>query len=257
MPLFLQPSASEELIPLVQAIAAALRGQECFLATPPWKAVMMEHYDSSIPLEEHKLLEELVADHMDRASILREAYRLKEVVLKMQAEYWSEVIAFLEIVNKKLHALDDWYQRWVRVVGLPSEKRSSNQDSPYPIIYTYPNTSIASTFCSHYVYKIIIHSILNATHVPGEHGAFVSYYVDQVCKSVEYNGHGLFGPYRMANAMTVAFAAGNLEQRKFINFYIERFSSVYQSIPRLDVHSTGGRPHRDVNSAEGEDLVIQ
>ena len=213
--------------------------KECFLASPPWKAVMMKHYNPSISLERHELIEEFVAHFMDLPSILHNAYRLRHVVLKMQPQGWAEVVAVLERVSDKRRRLDDWYQRWVTLVGPPSEKPShlAPDNLLYPIIYAYPDPSIASTFCSYYTYKIVIHSILNATHVPSGHSAYLSYYVDQICKSVEYNGHGVFGPYRMGYAMTVAFEAGNLQQRKWLNVWIERFSTIYASIPRRDVNA--------------------
>ena len=204
-------------------------GQECFLASEDWHSVMKEHYDKSLPAGLGYLLEEFIAYFTHVPSLVHKLYHLKQVDQaspETLVQMSETLIRTLEMKSK----LDAWYEGFSSNVPTPYETISPSRDTLYPVVLSYSDVNSASLFCGYYSYMAIIHELFRACGYPGEHEAMVIYFRDQICKSVEYNGKGLLGPYRMAFPLRVAFEVADPVVKSWIESWLMRFSNVYPAV---------------------------
>ena len=204
-------------------------GQECFLASGDWHSVMKEHYDKSLPADLGYLLEEFIAYFTHVPSLVHKLYHFKQVDQaspETLVQMSETLIRTFEMKSK----LDAWYEGISSNVPTPYETISPSGDTLYSVVLSYSDVNSASLFCGYYSYMAIIHELFRACGYPGEHEAMVIYFRDQICKSVEYNGRGLLGPYRMAFPLRVAFEVADPVVKSWIESWLMRFSNVYPAV---------------------------
>ena len=204
-------------------------GQECFLASEDWHSVMKEHYDKSLPAGLGYLLEEFIAYFTHVPSLVHKLYHLKQADPASPGT-WVQMSETLTRTLEMQNKLNAWYEDYSNNVPSPHETVSPSGDTLYPVVLSYPDVNSASLFCGYYSYMVIIHELLRACGYPGQHEAMVVYLRDQICKSVEYNGKGLLGPYRMAFPLRVAFEVADPVVKSWIEGWLMRFSNVYPAV---------------------------
>ncbi|CAG8898087.1 unnamed protein product [Penicillium egyptiacum] len=211
-------------------------GEECFLASDEWHDTMRPQYTSDFPTEVHNNIELFFAYFTYAPSLVHKLYALIQVDA-ISAEALQTVSEVLCEALEMQMKLARWYERFSQIVPPPTETLSSTGDELYPIILTYTDVSYATIYCGYYSYMVLIHEILKTCGYPGEHEAMVTYFRDQICKSVEYNSVGVMGPYRMAFPLHVAFEVADPVTRSWILNRLEQFSNIYAAAQRKN-HQT-------------------
>ncbi|KAJ5095852.1 hypothetical protein NUU61_005208 [Penicillium alfredii] len=208
-------------------------GEACFLASDEWHRIMQQRFSTSLPTESYRSIEQFFAHFTQAPSLVHKFYSLKDMeptspeALQMTSELLSKT---LEVQ----HDLAVWYEGFSRLAPRPVEAISSTGDDLYPIVLLYSDVGFATIFCSYYAYKVIIHEILKTCIYPGQHEATTIYFRDQICRSIEYNGIGILGPYRMGFPLRVAFEVADPVTRSWILGHLERFSKIYAAAQSKD-----------------------
>ncbi|BCR87070.1 uncharacterized protein ACHE_31057S [Aspergillus chevalieri] len=204
-------------------------GQECFLASERWHLAMKEHSDTFLPAGLGNLIEEFIAYFTFAPSLIHRLYALKQAD-PASPETWTQMWETLTRTLEMQHKLDAWYDRYSCIAPPPRETISPSGDKLHPMVLSYSDPTNASVFCGYYSYMVIIHEIFKACGYPGEHEAMTVYFRDQICKSVEYNGRGLLGPYQMAFPLRVAFEVAGPVVKSWIKGWLIQFSNVYPAL---------------------------
>lgn len=214
---------------LGQIMNSVFSGQECFLASESWHIVMKEHCDTFLPAGLGYLIEEFIMYFTFAPSLIHKLYALKQAdpASPETRAQMSETLKRTLDMQEKLNA---WYDRYSRIAPPPRETVSPSEDKLYPMVLSYSDPTNAPVFCGYYSYTVIIHEILKACSYPGEHEAMIVYFRDQICKSVEYNGRGLLGPYQMAFPLRVAFEVADPVVKSWIKGWLIRLSNVYPAL---------------------------
>lgn len=211
-------------------------GEECFLASDEWHDKMRQQYTSDLSPEVHSSIELFFAYFTYAPSLVHKLYGLRNV----DATGTEALQTISEVQSKALEMqinLVIWYEQFSQIVPPPTETISSTGDELYPIILTYTDVSYATIYCSYYSYMVLIHEILRTCGYPGEHEAMVTYFRDQICKSVEYNSVGVMGPYRMGFPLRVAFEIADPVTRSWILNRLEQFSNIYAAARPENYHT--------------------
>jgi hypothetical protein len=206
-------------------------GEECFLASDEWHDKMRPQYTSDFPPEVHNSIELFFAHFTYAPSFAHKLYGL----IQVDANSTEALQTVSEVLPKALEMqmkLAIWHEHFSQIVPTPTETISSTGDELYPFILTYTDVSYATIYCGYYSYMTIIHELLKICGYPGEHKAMVTYFRDQICKSVEYNSVGVMGPYRMAFPLHVAFEVADPVTRSWILNRLEQFSNIYPAAQR-------------------------
>jgi hypothetical protein len=201
-------------------------GQPCFLASSDWHEMMQEQYTSDVPADLHNCLEQFFAYFTSTPSLVHGLYSLREP--DMTKSKAIEIISELgpQALDMKFK-VEAWYEQFARIATPPTEIPSSSNDPLFPMVLTFSDMISASLYTGYYSYMVIIHAILRVCGQPGPHDDMVSYFCDQICKSVEYSSTGFLGPYRMGFSLRVAIEVADAETRAWIMSRLEQFSKIY------------------------------
>ncbi|KAL5356735.1 hypothetical protein BJX96DRAFT_171883 [Aspergillus floccosus] len=210
---------------------AVFSGEECFLASDEWHAVMRQQFDNIIPREIQDQVEDLFAS-------FTAIPRLIHGMFEIRTADPSDPLTQLKISKLVAEALamrgdlDAWYERFTWLVPPPSEVPSSCGDPLYPTVFHFAGADTASIFNAYYAYMTVVHELLRTCGFgpPGTHEAYVVYFRDQICKSVEYNTRGLLGPSRMAFPLRVAYEVGNTATKAWIGGWLQKLSQRYGAL---------------------------
>ncbi|KAL3490436.1 hypothetical protein BJX62DRAFT_225863 [Aspergillus germanicus] len=201
-------------------------GTECIFASDEWHSVMKQQGNPGLSFELGNLVEEFFTYFTLSPSLVHKLYSLKEAdftnpaTLAKLAELLKEALEFRE-------KLVLWYDKFCHATPAPYEVLSFTGDTVYPIVLWYSDVNSATIYCSYYSYMVLIHEILRTCGYPGEHGAMVAHFRDQICKSVEYTAQGLLGPYRMGFALRVAWEVADAVTKQWIRGCLKTFSEFY------------------------------
>ncbi|KAF7158712.1 hypothetical protein CNMCM5623_003876 [Aspergillus felis] len=204
-------------------------GEKCFLASERWHAIMRQRISSFYSEELEDSLEEFVALFTLAPSLVHALYDIKGSDMTSPAT-WKKLSETLTRTLEMQTRLLEWYSRFCRMVPPPYEKLSSTEDVEYPIVLHYSDPSMASMFNSYHAYMVIIHETLRTLGYPGEHEAMVAFFRDQICKSVEYNGAGLLGGYRMGFPLRVAYEVADPKTKAWIEKHLLQMSQYYAAV---------------------------
>ncbi|KAJ6131381.1 hypothetical protein N7523_001841 [Penicillium sp. IBT 18751x] len=201
-------------------------GEQCFLASEEWHHMMQQQYTSEMPIDLHNSIEQFFAYFTYAPSLVHKFYSLKEVDLstpKAQQTILTTLTQALDMQSK----LAVWYEQYSQIAPLPVEVPSSIEDGVYPAILVYEEMLHAAIYCGYFAYMAIIHEVLKTFGHAGPHGSMVVYFCDQICKSVEYSGVGVLGPFRLGFPLRVAYEVSGPLTRSWILTRLESFSKVY------------------------------
>ncbi|KAL2825290.1 hypothetical protein BDW59DRAFT_73765 [Aspergillus cavernicola] len=204
-------------------------GEECLLASDDWHCVMRQHYNPGLSVKFNHLLEEFFAYFTLSPGLVHQLYSLKGADFTDPTTL-ARVSEMLENALGMQQKLVSWYDKFTNTTHVPHEVLSSKGDTIYPTVLWYSDVNSAIVYCSYYSYMVLIHEILGTCGYPGEHGAMVAYYRDQICKSVEYTAQGLLGPYRMGLSLRVAYEVSDPITKEWISGCLKNFSEFYATI---------------------------
>ncbi|RHZ52835.1 uncharacterized protein CDV56_105574 [Aspergillus thermomutatus] len=204
-------------------------GERCFLASERWHAVMRQRINSFSSEELENLLEEFIELFSLAPSLVHALYEIKAADMTHPTT-WKKLSETLTRTLEMQNKLSLWYNRFSRIAPTPYERLSSTDDAVYPIVLHYSDLNIASLFNSYHAYMAIIHEALRTLGYPGEHEAMVAFFRDQICKSVEYSGAGLLGPYRMGFPLRVAYEVADIRTKAWIENRLMQMSRNYAAV---------------------------
>lgn len=212
-----------------QVMHSMFSGEECFLASEEWHQMMQHQYTPDMPPDLHDSVEQLFAYFTYAPSLVHKFYGLKGADLstpELQQTISAALAQALYMQNK----LAVWYEKFTRIAPPPTEALSQTDDILYPVILTYSDMFHSTIYCGYFSYMAIVNEVLRTLGYPGPHEARVVYFRDQICKSVEYSGVGVLGPYRLGFPLRVAYEAGDSVTRSWILARLEQFSKVYAAL---------------------------
>jgi hypothetical protein len=201
-------------------------GEQCFLASEEWHHMMQKQYTADMSTDLHNSIEQFFSFFTYAPSLVHKFYSLKEADLSTP-EAQQTISATLTQALDMQSKLVVWYEQFSRIYPPPVEIPSSTHDELYPTILVYEEIIHATIYCGYYSYMAIIHETLKTFGWPGLHGSMVVYYCDQICKSVEYSGVGVLGPFRLGFPLRVAYEVSDPRTRSWILIRLEQFSKIY------------------------------
>ncbi|KAJ6110602.1 hypothetical protein N7486_002837 [Penicillium sp. IBT 16267x] len=201
-------------------------GENCFLASDEWHRMMKQQYLATLPLDYHNCVEEFFAYFTHSPQIVHNLFRLREKDYS-DPEVLQEISQALTQVLDMQSKMASWYEKWSQIASPPVEALSTTGDPLFPIILTYTDLMDASVYCGYYAYMVIIHETLRAFGYPGPHATMVSYFRDQICKSIEYAAFGVLGPYRIGFPVRVAIETADDVTRTWLLSRLQEFSKIY------------------------------
>jgi len=228
---------------------ALFGGHDTFLREPDWQQIAMPRLDPTITDEQHELMLELSNELAFIPVLVRDGIALRMLIA--QGEFDPSQVAKLTNRGLRLYyRFKNWHERWAVSVGVPREVPSATGDKLFPMVFAYQNFGFATVYCSYYACMIILQELLNVCKYPQDFDADNAEMVNNICKSVEYNGSGSLGPYRMGFSVRIAMEVASLEVKSWIINWITQVSKNYavlspQNFPKLDE-----RPTLDVVSGE-------
>lgn len=206
-------------------------GEECFLASDDWHAVMKQRFDKALTAEFHAHVEDLFASFTTVPRLIHDLFDIRTADMTSPATQLkvSKVVAETLAMQKELEA---WYDQFIQAVSLPREAPSARGDTLFPIVYLFTNVDVASIYCAYYSYMVVIHEILSTCGFgpAGDHKARVIYFRDQICKSVEYNARGLLGPYRLGFPLRVAYEVADPVTKAWIEGWLHQLAKHYAAL---------------------------
>ncbi|KAL4865349.1 hypothetical protein BDV12DRAFT_149955 [Aspergillus spectabilis] len=205
---------------------ALFGGEECLLASDDWHCIMRQECNRGLSATLNDLVEEFFTYFSLSPSLVHRLYSLKEADGTVPAT----LVKVSTLLKEALDLRDKlilWHGLFTRVAPIPHEILSSIGETVYPTVLWYSDVNSATIYCGYYSYMVLIHEILKTCGYPGEHGAIVAYFVDQICKSVEFTSQGLLGPYRMGFPLRVAWEVANLRTKTWISGCLRNFSEFY------------------------------
>lgn len=201
-------------------------GEQCFLASEEWHHMMQQQYTADLPTDLHNSIEQFFAFFTYAPSLVHKFYSLKEADMSTP-EAQQTVSATLTQALDMQSKLAVWYEQYSVIAPPPVEIPSSTDDELYPSILVYEEMIHATIYCGYYAYMAIIHEALRTFGYPGPHASMVVYFCDQICKSVEYSGVGVLGPFRLGFPLRVAYEVSDRPVRSWILTRLEGFSKTY------------------------------
>lgn len=204
-------------------------GKKCFLAGEDWKEVARARNDNSIPERFHGFFEEFISYMALMPELLRDGFELREANKfskeppKVTPESEALVAKTLDLYKK--------YRKWgvslAMLLPFPEEVPSKTSDPVFPVVFKFISHSAATLHCAYWACMIIVQEILMACGCMPEDALDGDELVSNICKSVEYNAVGTWGPYRMAFSLRLAYELANPVVRDWIGAWHEKWSTIY------------------------------
>ena len=201
-------------------------GRDCFLADPAWAEVTREPWDPAIDPEIHELLEEMINTLYLFPALVRDALDFRTAATAGA----PDIVAAADILNRGstiYHRLQTWHERFSALSGPPEAIPSPSEDPMYPVCYRYSSFAVGTTYCAYFACMVMLQEMLADAQYPLTFQIPTATYIDDICRSVEWNGQGTWGPYRMGFSMRIAAELGSAEVKAWLRGWLMRFSKVY------------------------------
>ena len=205
---------------------ALFSGKDCFLVEPEWQRLVQEPWDPSITLEQHKLIEEMTNCLALFPALVRDGVEMRNAVTQGQVNT-SQVASLTNRTLELYYRLEPWYSLWADCVGEPKDTPSRCNDPLFPLVSEYQNYAIATISCSYYACMIMLHELLKACRYPQDFSIENADFVSKICKAIEYNGSGKFGPYRMGFSVRIAMEVADPSTKKWLINWLAHSSKTY------------------------------
>lgn len=205
---------------------ALFSGKDCFLAEPEWQSVVQEPWDPLITLEQHKLMEEITNCLSFFPALVKDGVGLQDAAMQGQVDL-SQIASLTNRGLELYYRLKPWYSRWTDCVGAPKDMPSRCADPLFPVVSEYPSYVAATACCSYYACMIMIHELLKVCGYPQDFSTENSALVTAICKAIEYNGYGTFGPYRMGFSVRIAMEVADPVVKRWLINWLAHASKTY------------------------------
>lgn len=217
---------------------ALFGNKDTFLREPEWQKVTQERWDMTISQEQHELIEEMGLIIAHFPALVRDGVQMRDLCV-LQC---IDSVQVVDLTNRALelyYHLKSWYSRWTSCVGDPEDVPTCTDDTVFPIVSKYPSFAIATISCGYYACMIIVHEILKACQYQQDFTVENADLVNMICKAVEWNAVGTFGPYRMGFSIRIAMEVASYDVKKWIIRWLEKASKIYAVVtpanfPKLD-----------------------
>ena len=211
---------------MLQVMHSMFSGEDCFLTSEEWHKMMREQYTANMPRDLHDVIEDFFAFFTYTPSLVHKLYRLKEMDVSTP-QALQIISAALEEALRLQARTGVWHDKYTKIAPPPVEVPSWRCDPLFPNILTYSDMIYATIYCGYYSCMVIVHEALRTFAYPGPHEAMVIHFRDQICKSVEYCGGGVLGPYRMGFALRVAMEVADPVTKIWLIARLQEFSKFY------------------------------
>ena len=204
-------------------------GRDCFFTDPAWQEVTREPWDPAVDPELHVLIESFIAILARFPAIVRDALALRA----RTAAGLGDIPKIVDMLNKTTGVYFDlikWHERFEARFGRPQEMTSPTNDPLFPICYQHVDFASATLYCGYCACLAISQEILSDSKYPLEFQTPTDTLVEDICKFVEWNGQGGWGPYRMGFSMHIASEVGKPKIKVWIRSWSMKFSKTYKAI---------------------------
>ena len=205
---------------------ALFSGKDCFLVKPEWQGLVEEPWDPLITLEQHKLMEEITNYLALFPTLVRDGVEMRDAVTKGQVDL-SQIANLTNRILELYYRLKPWYSLWTACVGEPNDIPSRCDDSLFPIVSEYQNYATATVFCSYYACMIMLHELLKTCRYQQDFSKENEDFVIKICKAIEYNGSGKFGPCRMSFSVRIAMEVADSTTKQWLINWLAHSSKTY------------------------------
>jgi hypothetical protein len=205
---------------------ALFNNKDTFLREPRWQKVTEEKWDPSTSQEQHELMEEMSLIIAFFPALVRDGIQMRD----LSAQGYIDFAQVVDLTNRALELycrLKTWDARWTACVGPPEDVPSPTGDAMFPTVSKYPSFAIGTIYCGYYACRIIVHEVLKACKYQQDFSADNAELVGLICKAVEYNGAGTFGPYRMGFSIRIAMEVASHDVKRWIINWLEQASRIY------------------------------
>jgi hypothetical protein len=225
-------------------------GKACFLAEKEWQDVGREKFNQCVPDYLHNMFQDF-ANYMARLpELLRDGFELR-AALKFGKPMPLDSDEIATLTRRSLDLYSDyreWGVRFIQTVPYPKEALSLSKDLLYPVVYRYESPSAATVYCAYWACIIMLQEILKACgHLPADAMSDTDL-VDNICKSVEFNGTGTWGPYRMGFSLRIAWEIASPPIQQWIAEWHGRFNQTYAATSPLSLPNHGTEEILDTSS---------
>lgn len=224
---------------------ALFSGKDTFLRQPEWAKVTAERWDPSSTLVQHELMEELGTLLAFFPALVRDGIHMRGLA----SQSLVDVTEVANLTNRTLelyYIVKPWWEKWIAEVGAPEEVPSSTDDLMFPVVTKYSSFANATISCAYFAMMIILQEVLKACNYPQDFSAENTEFVNDICKAVEYNGSGTFGPFRMGFSIRIAMEVAPTDIKKWIIKWLERASKTYAVTAPANFPSLEDRPTLDL-----------
>jgi hypothetical protein len=216
-------------------------GKPCFLAEKEWREVGREKFNQCVPDYLHDMFQDFAHYMACLPELLRDGFDLR-AALKLGTPMPLNRDEIATLANRSLDLyikFREWGRRFIHTVPYPKETLSLTRDPLYPVVFRYESPSAATVYCAYWACIILLQEILKACgNLPGD-AMSDSELVDNVCKSVEFNGSGTWGPYRMGFSLRIAWEIATPPIQQWIAEWHGRFNQTYAATSPLSLSNHG------------------
>jgi hypothetical protein len=229
-----------ELI-VVQTLECLFNGKPCFLAENEWREVSRLNFNQCVPDYLHKLFQDFSHYMASMPELLRDGFDVRTArKLGNPLPFSPEEISTLANRGLDLYLrLREWGSRFVQIVPYPKEGLSVTEDPVFPVVFRYESSSAATVYCSYWACIILLQEILSACRCYPDDVMGDEELVSNICKSVEFNSAGTWGPYRMGFSLRIAWEIATPPVKEWIAAWHKRFNETYAATSPLSLSNSG------------------
>jgi hypothetical protein len=153
-----------------------------------------------------------------------------------------------EILDLILRATDLYtrFQLWAADLPVycsaPTEQPSAHNDPVFPIVYSFGSHTAGGIYVNYWACLIILQMILHTCGCLPEFVSSSAELADNICKSVEWNAHGIWGGFRLGFTLRIAFEVATPDVKRWIGEWHLRLSKHYAA---TSVHGLPEHPVKD------------
>jgi len=229
------------------------RGEHCFLAEEEWLKIARARYDTRAPNYLNGLFEDFCHYMALIPGLLKDGWDLRKTQRLCKAAPLTDDDRS-NLVDRSLdlyYQFRAWGARFIALVPYPREKLSERDDRLFPVVFQYDSISAATIYSAYWANIIMLQEILAACGYIPEDAMEDTELVENICKTVEYNGQGTWGPFRMSFSLRIAWEIATTPVKLWIETWHVHLSTHYaaislQALPEHDAPKTAirGNPGR-------------
>jgi hypothetical protein len=221
----------------LQTLECLFNGKRCFLAEKEWREVARLNYNQCVPDYLHNLFQDFAHYMASLPELLRDGFDIRAAIKvgKPSPSSPDEALLLAERSLDLYFRFRKWGIRFMQIVPFPREALSLSEDPLFPVVFRYDSPSAATVFCSYWACIIMLQEILTALDCRPDDAMGDEELVNNICKSVEFNGTGTWGPYRMGFPLRIAWEIASPPVKEWIAKWHLRFNETYAATSPLSL----------------------